>query len=746
MTSPINPNTVGNKTAQRFRFWIISKNGSELLTSAPTGWNGSSIVMGRGLGIGSIFTGGVISEYKVGSLKFINDGFKILYGTYNGNGEWENGLFLEDELTAKAKLLVEYLDKDFEYRSFGELFEFDFATLKTNKGKSGAIDSVSINVNQTGLFVLWQKRKNIKIDLTRTESIGGYKIIDFVDLKKIINIPEISNNFFANWENGETGNTPINPIYGPHENQIYIPKQTLAQSDFEETQSVINRGIYPDNPFGFPKKITVDDCIIKKSKFKRTLIFNQTSSFGIALKSTTRSLGGTLYIAILDTDDVTIVNETEISAFSFKNPSQTSYKAINDLEIDVLEGQSVVFYVSNFPSVGSVRTFAVRMGVVEKVVNISAKTIESMPIIQAMKRCSQLLFDKQDPFKSDFFNEIDQETFMNIMGGLHLRGLALDNRNAPITVKADEFYKSISILNNVGFGLEVIDGDEKLVVENIDYFFPDEVGLDLSDRVNPNEIEEEVFLDGIFSEFEVGFDEFSYESINGRAEYNTKNTRTSILPVGNKLELISKLRGDPKGMFVQLENPVVGEGANASEDVDGDEDAFVLKTQKDGATEWKPEVFENYTVLDNSSLFGNSSWNLFITPTNIFLRNKERIATGLNVAQNSVLAYQQSGKLSTLKTKKTGGLTEVTENQDIKVITQVITEPQIGLPKFDIRLLTVTVPFYDEDYSTLLANKNKLVKLSRNIAGWLITKEGFKYDIFKNEATFKLIKKYNFEG
>ena len=741
MTSPINPNTVGNKTAQRFRFWIISKNGSELLTSAPTGWNGSSIVMGRGLGIGSIFTGGVISEYKVGSLKFINDGFKILYGTYNGNGEWENGLFLEDELTAKAKLLVEYLDKDFEYRSFGELFEFDFATLKTNKGKSGAIDSVSINVNQTGLFVLWQKRKNIKLDLTRTESIGGYKIIDFVDLKKIINIPEISNNFFANWENGESASSEIFGLLGTL--PYFIPEQKLILSDFGSQTNAVEQKTYLSGQIPL-----LTDCFFGAATEDHNIEIS--GSLKIRGKSIPFSGLGlfTCKLYMSKFDGVSFSDTRDLGTYNFfKTTSEKTITFQEDFQI--LIGEYLIIYMHDFTPVNmavNLRTVNYTKDCLEKVVNISAKTIESMPIIQAMQRCSQLLFDKQEPFKSDFFNETDQETFMNIMGGLHLRGLALDNRNAPITVKSDEFYKSISILNNVGFGLEVIDGDEKLVVENIDYFFPDEVGLDLSDRVNPNEIEEEVFLDGIFSEFEVGFDEFSYESINGRAEYNTKNTRTSILPVGNKLELISKLRGDPKGMFVQLENPVVGEGANASEDVDGDEDAFVLKTQKDGATEWKPEVFENYTVLDNSSLFGNSSWNLFITPTNIFLRNKERIATGLNVAQNSVLAYQQSGKLSTLKTKKTGGLTEVTENQDIKVITQVITEPQIGLPKFDIRLLTKTVPFYDEDYSTLLANKNKLVKLSRNIAGWLITKEGFKYDIFKNEATFKLIKKYNFEG
>jgi len=734
MTSPINPNTVGNKTPNRFRFWISSKNGLQILESAPIGWEDSSIVLGRGFGIGAVFTSGVFSKYKIGDLKFINDGFRILYGTYLGGGEWDKGLFLENKLIAEAKLIVEYRDEDWEYQPFGDLFTFDFNTLKTNKGDTGAIESISISVDQTGLFTLWQKRKNIKLDLTRTKSIGGYQIIDFVDLKKTINIPEISNNFFANWTSspGATFSIGIQEFL---KNPIFVINQELTESDFEEAQSVSDDLILLDD-----SQPSNNNMILLNSEVDKTLFFNGSAEIQIA-----PVLNGELFVAAFDG---TIKNQISLGTFTGSGIRKTityDTKSTNE-PLEILAGESVILYIGNFTSFAFITTISGQNQMIESVVNIASTSIESIPMDKALLRCCQLIFDKQEPFKSDFFNGVDQETLMNVIGGLNFRGLPLSDRNAPITVKPKEFFNSVGLLNNIGFEFQVIGGDEKLVFEPIDDIFIDEVGFDISDKLNQNEIEEEVFLDGIYSEIETGFKEYSYELINGRAEYNTQNTRTSILPVGEKVELVSTLRGDPKGAFKLLENPVVGKGANASEDVDGDEDAFILKVQKDGATEWKPEVFENYTVLDNSSLFGDASWNLPFTPTNILLKNKNIIATGLDVVQNSVLAYQQSGKLSTLKTKSVATGVEVTENQDIKIKKSIATEPEIGDPKFGIMLMTVKVPFYDANFATLLANKNKLVKVARNKAGWLITDEGFKYDIAKKEATFKLIEKYNFVG
>jgi hypothetical protein len=729
---------IGSGSPERFRFVIISKYGRTELKSAPLGWNNSSIMLKRGLGFFQSFTGGIITDYKIGSLVFINDGFRLLYGTYLGNDEWQNGLFKEDIIFAEAKLEISYLDKDWEYQLLGT-FALDFMTLKTRRVKS--VNGVEINAIESDTVSKYNKRKKIKVDLTRTTSLGGYNIIDYPALKKNINFPEISNNYLANWTNGETGNTMISTVppfdYGPHEGQIYIPKMTLTETDFNETQSVVNRGIYPVNTHGLPKKITTDDCVFKKSLFDRSLIFEQTSSFGIALKSTSRNLGGTLYIAILDTDDVTVVDETAIGTFSFKNPSQTSYAILNNIEINVLQNQSVVFYVSNFPGTGSVRTFQVFMKVTEKVVNIPATTVEGIPIRQALERCAQLIFDTQYPIKSDFFNEVDQEVQALITSGLSLRGLAISDINNQIAVEPEKFFRSIGVLFNVEFGIENIDGIDKLVIEPPSYFMTDEVGLDLSDRVNPNEIEEEVIIESAIAEIEAGFDKFDYESINGRYEYNTKNSRTTVIPSNQKLDLVSDIRGDSKGMFMQLEKPVLGTGAQASEDVQGDSDVFIIKTQPDG-DEWKPETDENVQILNNSSLFGDSSLNLYFTPTRILLRHKEKIATGLDKAANSLLTYQQSDKLTTLET--TDGTVNIIENQDIN-ITATAPIASIGTPKFDPIRLIVEVDFYDEDYATFMANKNKIVKLSNSMGGWMMKLED-KLD--ENKAKIELIKKHGF--
>ena len=730
----------------KFKFELNSKFGVKVLKTAPLEWKNSSFILTRNIGIGEMFTGGVFSEFETDErLTFIKEGFRELYGIYLGNGEWKDGLFKQGELKTEASLSIYYFDSDNEPILLNT-YELDFNVAGTKKiGKSAM--GFSVKVKETGLLSKIQKRKKITIDLTRTRSLGSYDIIDYpvvpgYPLKKNINIQELTNNFNAFWSSGETSNKVA---FGQ---LIYIPKQTINETDFDKTKT---QSFTVQDAVVF--QIGLTNCIFRKSEFKR----NDVRFVGnIPLKSSARALGGTLYAAILDINDIDIVDPINLGTYSFKNPTKTSFAPFDFIIPTIEINQSVVFYVTNFQLTAGVRTFFSSNNMIESVINVQATTVEGMPKYEALERMFQMMTDTQFPIKSDFYGRTDvvkningdtyasedQRTFGSIVPGLAFRGLPLSDPNVSIAVKPEEMIKSYAVLDNVGFGTEIIDGQEKIVIERWDYFFPNEVGLDLSDRVNPTEIEEEVLIKSAIAEVVTGFDEFSYESINGRAEYNTKNTRTSENPTDTKIELVSKaFRGDSKGMFIQLEKPVTGEGAQASEDVDGDDDSFILNTQRDG-NDWKPETDENITILNNSSLFGvEGSFNLYHTPTWIFLRHKEKFATGLNKVANSSIRFQQSNKLNTLETSD--GTVNIIENQDIKV-TATPPEASIGEPFFDpLKLKVEEVPLSFEEFKFVNSNRNKIYKLSRNIGGYILKME---YFLSKREAKFELIKKHGFTG
>ena len=81
----------------------------------------------------------------------------------------------------------------------------------------------------------------------------------------------------------------------------------------------------------------------------------------------------------------------------------------------------------------------------------------------------------------------------------------------------------------------------------------------------------------------------------------------------------------------------------SSEDIEEDNNVFILKTQKDGDN-WKAEKEENIQIVDNSSLFADSSLNLFLTPARNLIRNSIKYTSALQKLRSSKIKHQTSNK------------------------------------------------------------------------------------------------------
>ena len=129
-------------------------------------------------------------------------------------------------------------------------------------------------------------------------------------------------------------------------------------------------------------------------------------------------------------------------------------------------------------------------------------------------------------------------------------------------------------------------------------------------------------------------------------------------------------------------------------------------------------------------MFQEGSLNLYYTPTRNLLRHGWIIRAGLEIEPNSYLRFQTSDKSASLQT--TNGVDDITENQDILI-------DDLDQSIYDAVLITFETVFYEADYTTLINNKFKLIKISDDLSGWLID---FKYKLNENKAEFKLLKKY----
>ncbi len=264
-------------------------------------------------------------------------------------------------------------------------------------------------------------------------------------------------------------------------------------------------------------------------------------------------------------------------------------------------------------------------------------------------------------------------------------------------------------------------------IEELSHFYQEVEVLDLSARVNEIEIEREQDSSSMFAKLKTGYSKYEYETIMGRGEYNTENNRTTVVPNDNEFDNISPLRADTRGVLEMRLKPY---DSTETEDVTGDEDVFIIKSQR-GSGYWNAELEENVAVEENTSLF-DKSLNLYLTPVRNLIRNGQEINVGLALVPGTPLTYQTSDKNNLLKT--TGEGYTVTENQNI-IVDETGTNPHLTAPLWYPELLNVTLPFYEADYVLLSANPLGYIKLSDTLSGWV---REIKWTFAQNSATLKL--------
>jgi hypothetical protein len=374
-----------------------------------------------------------------------------------------------------------------------------------------------------------------------------------------------------------------------------------------------------------------------------------------------------------------------------------------------------------------------------------AKTIEGLPIYEGTERVLQHILGSQFPFYSeklgrldtiynqdgDVYLSEDQKTFIHMLGGLNFRGSQISDPNAPIPASFEDIFQSLTSMYNLGYTFELRDGFFRLRIEDYSFFFDDDVSLDLSDQLTDLDIEGEAMPELAYLNIDTGYKKYEYLQLNGRGEFNTSSSRTSIIQTDTKFNNVSVARGDTKGMFDLLANPLDSTG---STDVRGDNDLFFLKTQRDTGG-WKPEAQENIEII-SGSLFGDSTYNLFLTGTRNLKRQGNRLKSSLIKFTASFLRFQVSDKLQTLRTTGTAQSGDdqyaITENEDILV-------DDLEDPIFRPFKLTTKTKLTYTQRKALLDNPLKRVIFTENRSGWILN---YKRQNATDEVELSIIEKY----
>lgn len=717
-------------TPEPFKFVLESEGKKVTCNESPIGWEDGSMGLTR-----RIETAGITQSYLVDSLTFVGNAANFITEKFE---EKEANAEMTLEVYELRPLLMAYVPFSTKYK----LVFSSYKTVKVGEFNIG----VQIDLLSSGFVAKYDDRKGVKLDLTLLESLSEMKLSEFASFpeKSLVTIQAMKEYFNAKLTSAikKSDGTldPENPFYifVPGYNSISV---TNIVSDFPEAQRVMY-------VHGLEDTTTIRP-FFKESQNARTVKVDYTIKVNVTNPKTTGKNAFYLYMSRENVDNV--IQETRLLLEFGENKAQRTISSggsgfgqgLGAESFELEEGDSLKMYM-RVKTPGKFQGWncywmSTEINIQEEIVNTPETEFEGLPVYEAMKRACQKVFDDENPFYSDKFNRIDlgaatedDKTFGHIMSGVNVRGLPLSDNSGGINISLEELLQGIDAIWCTGHSIEYITDRYKLRVEDYSYFFNSTVILDVSDRVNELDISTEYMPDLGHVEILAGYQSYVYRSTNGRSEYNTEATKTTQLNTPNKLDLKCIFRADTTGFINCLMMPIA---LTASEDIEEDNNVFILKTQKDGDN-WIAEKEENIQIVDNSSLFAESSLNLFFTPARNLIRNSLKYTPALQKMRSSNIKHQTSNKYQNLKT--TGEGYEITENDDILV--NRLPTPLFRPIQHNFECLLTNSEFrmLNERGVDGVMNYLKLIKFTSTKSGWILDLEK---QLNSDKGTFTLIEK-----
>jgi len=699
---------------------LVSETETITCNPEPLEWASGSLEIKRDLD-----SGGIFSTYQSDSLTFIGNGAEML-----------RTLFEAYEVNAKCTLVVYWWKNSTRsYVEFPTRYDVNFNFYE--KVKVGRFFfGVKIKAVNSSVQTKLDNRKDVDIDITKLVSVGDFQIMEYADLKKGLHYSATNNFYFAELKKDYGIHGVLLNTVDDKDTYTSLPLDK-RKSDFTEVQSV--------------SYLTGVSNIKNVPAFFAPALYDYAELdiyYHFIFNVTQRHIGSFPWkIQILEcAPNGEIVTIYDIAGFGGTNQR---YTISDTTTISITKGNTVKF-VCLCAGIHNTTAFVELsyISITQKVSSSPETQTEGFPVYEATERLCQHILDTQYPIYSDFFGRTgvvynkslstyaseNQLRFAHIQGGMNIRGILLSNTDVPLAFNFKDLFQTLKTIWNVGYSFEMIDGEQRIRIEEYAHFFQDTLTLDLSSRITKYDIQSQVMPELIPIDIKSGFDNYEYLSLNGRSEPNTTNQRTSIMNTATKFENISAFRGDTKGIIDNLSNPVSTE--SGSTDTKGDNAIFIVKTQRPSPPvagwDWVPEKATNIQIVDDTSLFKEDLLNRYFTPTRMLLRQGNRIASGMTKFLTSYLRFQKSDKSSSLIT--TGeGITELAENADILV-------SDLDAPIYKAIKHTTIIPAWTfTDLETLQSAPFGYIKFSDTISGYLLS---FKKKNNEDKAEISIIEKY----
>lgn len=238
----------------------------------------------------------------------------------------------------------------------------------------------------------------------------------------------------------------------------------------------------------------------------------------------------------------------------------------------------------------------------------------------------------------------------------------IENLFKPLTTSVKDAVTSLDAVVNVGIGIETVGNKERVRLEELSFFYNNNVTIRLPFQVK--KVKRSVATEYYYSSLEFGSEKGGdYEEACGLDEYNAKSTFTTII---NRLKgtysKISKYRSDSYGLEFARRKPKT---LNDTEDTSYDSDIFNLDLKRGIGSVFEQRKWQDDFDQVPTGVFNpETATNLRFSPVNCLLRHSWWFGGGFKKYATDYVRYGSSTANSQLKTKL-NGKNEYSENGNI---------------------------------------------------------------------------------
>lgn len=655
--------------------------GSEIIITEPVGWNNDDKELARNTDYD-----GIVAKFS-NSLKFIADG-----------ADYINLAFDLYDVMAKIKLTKyeRHPKTDKWIRSY-----WGYLDLMTRKVEG---KQVAVKFNSGGLQEDIKSREDESVEIDRPNTISG-TTIDPIDEKEVFlagrriflkskwEVKSAENTayltVFSNDGNtrSETQGIPMSLTSKSHEQaQFTLPDSRggentgttgmmfLANFDREREIRIKSPG------FSFKPKITESDwqwaffkvCLTRYENGEDYNVIERKDLF-YAAHSVPIFGGGheTTNPSLWDINNKTITINAFDILFNVKEGDSLALEFFIKADLKNFTFTRARYYVQVNEIQGTLYA--------EEDSHFDSSTAKCYLAHDLINQLTTICANKKKVFYSDYFGRTDlgypvdgPGAYIGMTHGFAVRGFnklplpdpdnGVENLYKPMTTSLRDAFSSLKAVLNVGVGIEEVNGKERVRVEDMSYFYNNNITIKLPNQVK--KLTRNTATDYYWPSIEVGYENgYENEEAQGLDEPNGQSNFTTFINKGkNVYSQLSKYIGGMYAMEFTRRKPL---SKYPTEDTKYDTDVFLLDLKPGYNNIFQQRKWQDDLEKAPTGIFSpETATNLRFSPFNMLLRHSWVLASSLTKFTTEKIRYGSSTANSQLKTQLKGGF-EYAENGDI---------------------------------------------------------------------------------